>query len=173
MGAVRKIVPAAILVALLVIAPGTAASAWGPGYGDSAQLRAWSGGVASVVQGTRCSVAGAAGVQELSKNHVTRLKIKFELRGANDVTSWAPTYRTLGYYYSAKFPDDTRSFYFTSRAGMRVEIGSNYSLWAVVVGERGWRRDFKTRINLGSVGCSTEDYVNEPDVGSGFVEGGA
>lgn len=173
MRALRVTLPAVVLVAILVIAPGSAASAWGPGYGDSTQLRAWSRGVASVVQGKHCSIAGAAGVQELGKNHVTRLKIKFELRGANDSTSWAPTYRTVGYYYSGKFADDTRSFYFTSRAGMSIEIGSTYSLWAVVVGERGWRRDFKARVNLGSVGCSVQDYVDEPDVGNGLGEGGA
>lgn len=173
MRTIRTIVLAVLFVAILVVAPGTAALAWGPGHGDATQLRAWSSGVTSIVQGNHCAVAGAAGVQELYKNHVTRLKIKFELRGLNDTTSWAPTYRTVGYYYSTKFPDDNRSFQFTSRGGVNIAIGGNYSLWAVVVGERGWRRDFKARVNLGSVGCSIEQQYNDPEYGNGFSEGGA
>ncbi|MEO6943251.1 MAG: hypothetical protein ABI053_00895 [Lacisediminihabitans sp.] len=167
------IVSAALLVTVLVIALGSSAAAWGPGYGDSAQFRGWSGGVVSAVLGNYCAVEGAAGAQEMYKGHVTRLKIKFELRGLNDSTSWAPTYRTAGYYNSPKFPDDSRSFYFTSRTRMSVAIGGNYSLWAVVVGERGWRRDFKTRVYLGSVGCSVEEQYNDPDFGNGLSEGGA
>ena len=147
---------------MLLVLPAAPAEAWGPGYGGPSKIRAWSLGVTNALQGGTCVITAGAGVQEFGKNHVTRLKLKFELRAPDDTSSFLRTYGGAGYFYSSVFPDDKVNHYGEATATMYVKAGGKFSVWAVLVGERGWRPDYKTRILLGPAGCDAQqDLYNQ------------
>ena len=109
----------------------------------------------SQIVGEACVGSTRVWLQELGQNGVTRLRVKFERRGANDPGIPGTSYSTTAWLYSGSFPDDALSYYSYFSASFRFFPGGRYNIRARFIGERPsfWRPDYRLNVIVGEIGC--------------------
>lgn len=157
----------ALLVTLLVLL----LSMLAPSSAGSAQKHAWGITAApstsplyTTARGWQvCGAHAPLWMQEIGRSGITRMRARYELRGAYDPGLPGLAYQVTPWHFSGSFPDDHRSFWtvrgvYLYPASLRFYAGNQYSLRAKMVWERPsfWRPDIVRAATLGAVGCEQD-----------------